>query len=40
MFYIVMLIGVCDLGIEQERKGHVLTVVCLCVKLTRVRGAG
>lgn len=40
MFYVVVLIGVCDLGIGQERKGHVLTVVFLCVKLTRVCGAG
>jgi hypothetical protein len=35
MFYIVMLISMCVLGDEQERKGYGLTMICLCVNLTR-----
>ena len=25
----------CNLGEEEERKGHGLTVMCLCIKLSR-----
>jgi hypothetical protein len=35
MFYIEMLILLCDLGGDQERKGYGLIVMCLCVKLTK-----
>lgn len=35
MFFIVMLMLICDLEDEQDTKGYGLTVTCLCVKLTR-----
>lgn len=35
MFYIVMLLLMCDLGDEQEKKGYGLIVMWFCVKQTR-----
>lgn len=36
---IIILLLICDLGDEQERKGYGLTVIYVCVKLSRGHGS-